>query len=362
MNTVFNTKPVRRGPATEREKIHEFLEREGRPEAAQIRDWIEHWYSRLPREKQSDIRGRLRSGETDRFTEAYFELQMFGLLKTSGHEVCVEPVLANGRYKPDFLAVRGSRAFYLEATVCGQGEHNAGALRAKTNEIDAVEKIRSALQEEKVHMHSHLWLEADGDLDRTLSKREIGKPFIDLLKRTSAEEVEQSLVSGLSLQEVFNCGDWTLRGILDPTKPFKGEVGHVWGPARAAMGDASDAISTSLAKKATEWRRKGAGRDGILVIALSVCHSHYVWNDGDEIRSIARDPTNEVPTAQWRDELRDVTGVLFVDNVSPGNELHTKAKLVQNPERNLPDSLVFLTTEQKLAELTGFQRETQDAG
>ena len=69
-----------------------------------------------------------------------------------------------------------------------------------------------------------------------------------------------------------------------------------------------------------------------------------------------------MPTAQWRDELRDVTGVLFVDNVSLGNELHTKAKLVQNPERNLPDSLVFLTTEQKLAELTGFQRETQDAG
>ena len=128
------------------------------------------------------------------------------------------------------------------------------------------------------------------------------------------------------------------------------------------MGDASDAISTSLAKKATEWRRKGPGRDGILVIALSVCHSHYVWNDGDEIRAIARDPTNEVPTAQWRDDLLDVTGVLFVDNVSLGNELHTKAKLVQNPERNLPDSLTFLTTEQKLAELTGFQRETQDAG
>ena len=283
---------------------------------------------------------------------------MFGLLKTSGHEVCMEPVLANGRYKPDFLAVRGSRAFYLEATVCGQGEHNAGALRAKTNEIDAVEKIRSALQEEKVHMHSHLWLEADGDLDRTLSKREIGKPFIDLLKRTSAEEVEQSLESGLSLQEVFNCGDWTLRGSLDPKK---GAVGHVWGPARSAMGDASEAISTSLARKSRDWRRKGPGRDGILVIALSVCHSHYVWNDGDEIRATARDPTNEVPTAKWRDELRDVTGVLFVDNVSLGNELHTKAKLVQNPDRNLPDSLAFLTTEQKLAKLTGFQRETQDA-
>ena len=208
-------------------------------------------------------------------------------------------------------------------------------------------------------MHSHLWLEADGDLDRTLSKREIGKPFIDLLKRTSAEEVEQSLVSGLSLQEVFTCGDWTLRGSLDPKK---GAVGHVWGPARSAMGDASDAISTSLVKKAREWRRKGPGQDAIFMIAISVCHSHYGWNDGDEIRAIARDPTNEVPTAQWRDEFRDVTGVLFVDNVSLGNELHTKAKLVQNPDRNLPDSLAFLTTEQKLAKLTGFQRETHDAG
>ena len=257
MNTVFNNKPVRRGRATERERIHEFLEREGRPEAAQIRDWIEHWYSRLPQEKRSDIRGRLRSGETDRFTEAYFELQMFALLTTTGHDVCVEPALADGRYNPDFLAARGGRAFYLEATVCGQGEQNAGALRTNANEIDAVEKIRSALQEEQAHMHSHLWLEAEGHLDRTLSKREVGKPFIDFLKRTSADEVERSCISGFPLQKVFTCGNWTLRGRLDP-EPSKGAVGQVWGPARSAMGDASDAIGTSLTRKATEWRRKGA--------------------------------------------------------------------------------------------------------
>ena len=354
MNTVFNIKPVRRGRWMERERIHEFLEREGRPEAAPIRDWIEHWYGQLPREKQADIRGRLRSGETDRFTEAYFELQMFGLLKTSRHEVCVEPALSSGRYKPDFLATCGGRAFYLEATVCGQGDHNAGDLRATANESDAVEKIKSALQEEQVHMHSDLWLEAEGNLDRTLSKREIGRPFIDLLKRTSARGVEQCLDSGLSIQEVFNCGDWSLRGVLDP-KILKGAVGDVWGPVRSAVGDASDAIHTSLAKKAREWRRKGPGGDAILVIALSVCHSRYSWNDGDEIRAIARDRTDEGPAAPWRDELRDVTGVLFVGNVSLGNELRTKVRLIQNPDRSLPESLVFLTTERKLAELTGFE-------
>ena len=361
MNTVFNIKPVRRGRGTEREGIHEFLEREGVQEAAPIRDWIEHWYRQLPREKQSDIRARLRSGQTDRFTEAYFELQMFGLLKTSRHQVCVEPVLSKGSYKPDFLAIRGSRAFYLEATVCGQGDHNAGKLRGNANENDAVEKIRSAVREEEVHMHSHLWLRAEGNLDRTLSKREIGKPFIDLIRRSSAEEVEQSLESGLPLQGVFKCGDWSLRGVLRP-QPVKGTVGHIWGPVRSAVGDASDAISTSLVKKAKEWRRKGPGGEEILVIALSVCHSQYLWNRGDEIRAIARDPTNEAPNALWRDEFRDVAGVLFVGNVSLGNELQTRAWLVQNPDRNLPESLAFLTTEHKLAELTGFQRETHNAG
>ncbi len=361
MKTVFDTKPVRRGPATESERTHEFLEREGRPEAAQIRDWIEHWYSRLPREKRSDLRGRLRSDRTDRFTEAYFELQMFALLTTSGHDVCVEPALADGRYKPDFLAGRGGKAFFLEATVCGQDEQNAGDLRATTNEMNAVEKIRSALKDAGVHMHSHLWLEAEGRLDRTLKKREIGKPFIDFLKRTSGDEVGNSFEAGLPLQEVFTCGDWTLRGRLDP-KPSKGTVGHVWGPARSAMGGASDAIRASLAEKAKKWRRNGPGRDGILVIALSVCHSHYFWNDGDEMRAITKDPMDQTPNAHWRDDLRGVSGVLFVDNVSLGNELQTRARLVQNPDGHLPESLAFLAAEQNLADLTGFPRQKQDSG
>ncbi|MDE0703447.1 MAG: hypothetical protein OXH59_06970 [Rhodospirillaceae bacterium] len=361
MNKVFDTRPVRLGPATERERIHQFFEREGRPEAAVIRDWIEYWYSRLPAEKQPDIRGRLRSDRTDRFTEAYFELQMFALLKTNGHDVCVEPALAGGRYRPDFLAMHGREAFYLEATVCGQDEQNAGELRATTNEVDAVKKIRSALQEENVHMHSHLWLEADGDLDRTLSKRAVAKPFIDLLKRTNAEQVERSVTAGQPLREIFRCGGWTLHGHLDPD-PSGSAAGRVWGPARSAFGGASDAIGSSLANKAKAWRRNGPGRDGILVIALSVCHSQYFWNDGDELRAIVKDPLNDTPTAPWRDDLRGVSGVLLVGDVSLGNELQTRARLIENPGRSLPESLAFLKTERCLADLTGFRREMPDSG
>ena len=155
MNAVFDRKPVRHGPATGNEKIHEFLEREGRPEAAPIRDWIEYWYSQLPPAKQPDIRGRLRSDDILQFTSAYFELQMFAMLRTIGYEVTVEPTLAGGRYNPDFLAQLGDEKFYLEATVCGQ---DAADLRVTRNEKDAVEKIRAAFEDTRVDLHSHLWL------------------------------------------------------------------------------------------------------------------------------------------------------------------------------------------------------------
>ena len=167
----------------------QFIEREGRPEAAPILDWIEYWYGQLPPAKQPDIRGRLRSDDINQFTSAYFELQMFAMLQKMEFEVTVEPALAAGRYIPDFLAQRGDERFYLEATVCGQ---DAGDLRITRNEEDAVEKIRSALEDAGVDVHSHLWLQAEGGLNHTLSKKKVAKPFIDLLRRTTATEVQES--------------------------------------------------------------------------------------------------------------------------------------------------------------------------
>ena len=356
MNAVFDGKPVRRGPAVWNEKMHEFLEREGHPEAAPIRRWIEHWYGRLPPAKQPDIRGRLRSDDIRQFTSAYFELQMFAMLRTMEYEVIVEPALAGGRYNPDFLARRGNEKFYLEATVCGQ---DAGDLRGTRHEDEAVRRIRAAFEDANVELHSHLWLQASGQLNQLLSKTRISKPFIDLLRRTTAAEVRESYESNpydhhhrREYGAEFKCDGWTLQGVLEP-KLHDDAVGYVWGPARSAMGDASEAIRTSLAEKARQWRRLGRP-EGILVVAISVCHSQFFWNDGDEARAIMEDPKNGNPMASWRDELEGINGILFAENVSLGNEQTTRARLVRSPERYLPESLVGLLTESRLAILTGY--------
>ncbi len=119
------------------------------------------------------------------------------------------------------------------------------------------------------------------------------------------------------------------------------------------MGDASEAIRWSLAEKAGQWRRMGPS-DGIFVVAISICHSQFFWNDGDEARVIMESSTNGNPMASWRDELKSINGILFVGDISLSREQTTRARLDPNPERHLPESLAPLMTESRLAMLTGY--------
>ena len=356
MNSVFDSKPTRIGPSIGSEKIHEFFARQGRPEVVPIRDWIERWYNQLPADKQADIRGRLRSSLHE-FTTAYFELQMFAMLKNLGYEVTVEPTLADGCYRPDFLAQRDGESFFLEATVCGQG---AGDLQASRNEQDAVEKLRSELQRLSVDMHSNLWLDSQGNLTRTLSAKKIAKPFVHLLRRTNAAEVQKSYEAGLDrhqrrpeYHEEVRDGDWVLTGVLEP-KLDQQANGHVWGPARTAVGDATEAIRTTLHRKTRDWKQKGTPNE-VFLIAMSVCHSKYFWNDGDENRAILQNPIDSHPTAPWREEFMPISAILFAEQVWLGNERTTRVKLYPNPGRALPASLEPLKHEHRLAKLTAFE-------
>ena len=281
---------------------------------------------------------------------------MFAMLRTMEYEVIVEPSLAEGQYNPDFLARLGDDRFYLEATVCGQG---AGKLRGTRNEEDAVEKIRAAFEDASVDLHSDIWLEAEGDLNQSLSKTRLARPFIDLLKRTTAAEVRASFMSNpygywhrRKYGAEFKFDGWTLQGVLEPKLSDDG-VGQVWGAARSAMGDASEAIRFSLAEKAGKWRRMGPS-DGTLVVAISICHNQFFWNNGDESRAIRESSTNGNLSTFWRNELKAINGILFVESVSLGGEHTTRARLVRNPERCLPDSLAALMTESRFAMLTGY--------
>ena len=159
--SLFKAVPQSQGAIVNGETTFEFLQRGGRTEAIEIRQWIENWFRKYPEDHGEELSKRLQSKKFAEFMSAYFELQIFSVLCRIGCDVEIHPDFADTHGKVDFGVTHGEDVFYVEATVCGTEQ---GILHSNANEEDAVRKIRDAIP----HPHSDVWIDAEGELLKTL--------------------------------------------------------------------------------------------------------------------------------------------------------------------------------------------------
>ena len=137
--SLFKAVPQRQGAIMNGETTFEFLQRGGRMEAIEIRQWIEKWYQKhFAIHDGVDLKKRLKSKDFGNFMGAYFELQIFAMLRLLDCDVKIHPDFKGTGGTVDFCAIHGEGRFYMEATVCGI---NHGILRSNVREEDAVRKI-----------------------------------------------------------------------------------------------------------------------------------------------------------------------------------------------------------------------------
>ena len=322
--------------------------------AIPIRDWMEDSFRAFPASAMPRLRHRLQSPKFAEFLSAYFELQVFTLLRRVGCSIEVEPPFsATQGATVDFLARHQEDTFYVEATVCGLGQ---GVLSSNANEEDAVQKIREGL----TGLHSDIWLQAEGELRRTLGKRRLLLPFQNLLKTFTPDEV-RALHSRLGryeaechLSATIQEGDWKLTGHLDPTRASNGQT-HIWGPLRSGTVSAEAPLALALAKKADDWRRLNL-KEECFLIAVNVCNPDFEWNL-DELRAIhASDApkSSGAPSSRFAPHLSRVAGVLVLDNATLGMERKARVRLHANPQRHIPECLQPLLQEQILGNALNF--------
>ena len=170
------------GPTTDHESAFDFLARGERPEAVAIREWMEKWFQRYSVDHREELKNRLQSQDFGQFMGAYFELQVFAMLRLLDCDVDVHPSFMGTGGTVDFRVTHGEDSFYVEATVCGL---NQGILCSSANEEDAVRKIREAIG----RPHSDVWLDAEGELLKTLKKTRLVGPVQELLASCSADDV-----------------------------------------------------------------------------------------------------------------------------------------------------------------------------
>lgn len=341
---LFCSVEQRQGLRTERETTFEFLARGGRPEAVEIREWMEKWFQEFPADHRMNLKNRLQLEGFGEFMGTYFELQIFAMLRRLNCHVEIHPCFDGTESTVDFRVKHGNLKFYVEATVCGI---NQGILRSNANEEDAVCKIRETV----THRHSDVWLEATGELCKTLGRHRLVGPIKGLLESCTADEVRMLQGEGLwrpprtSIVE----GEWKLDVYLSPPIASDGR-GQVWGPMRGGPVDGSSQLAGALFRKAENWKKKRLERD-IFLLAVNVCHSDYSW--GEERGAVYGRPAPIVDQDAFSEPLSRVAGVIVFGNATLGRERIAPVQLYRNANKCIPECLHFLANESSSGQLLG---------
>ena len=240
------------------------------PGATFIRNTLESWFEKYPTRHRTDLRERFRSDRDQNHEGAFFELFLHEVLTRLGFSLEVHPEIAGSNDRPDFLVSRHNRRFYLEATVRSQ---RTGPFARHPNEKDVIEKLNTLVSADfgvTVHM--------DGTLSRTLSRRDVVRPFEELLKSHDPDDVQRQIDEkgrAAAPSARIESGNWSLKGWLLPISPGNQKSDSsrqfVIGHHRAAFTDCATPIRDALKEKAQKYRNL----DSPLVLAVNARDVFY---------------------------------------------------------------------------------------
>lgn len=236
------------------------------------RNGFESWFKGFPPEHQKDLRERFQSDDEQNHEGAFFELFLHELLTRLGFSLKVHPEITGTSARPDFLVCHDNQRFYLEATVTGQ---EAGPFTRNRNEQDVINNLNTLTSP-----HFYITIHIEGKLSRTLSKKEVVRPFEELLDAHDPDEVQRLMDErgrNSAPSQKIECGDWCLEGWLRPISSEKRKRDLILGYNLGAATDCAGPVRKALKKKARKYRNL----DAPLVIAVHTRDRFYNGRDHD---------------------------------------------------------------------------------
>lgn len=134
------------GPKTYGERDFDFLDRSGRKEAENVRQFLNYWIERFPEEEQKELISRIQSRDSKAYESATFEIILYAILTNLGGSIEIHPDLENGSEKhPDFLVSFGDGdQFYVEAVLASEhSETELAAEKRKNVVLDSINRLES---------------------------------------------------------------------------------------------------------------------------------------------------------------------------------------------------------------------------
>ncbi len=130
-------------PSRHTETTYTFLRRVAGPVWDQCRDLIDDWLATYPESDRASIVGRLRSGNDEQFTSAFWELYLHEMYRCAGWRIQVEPDVPGATTSPDFLMTKDGVSYYVEARCTFERRDDQGAGARLRDISTAVDQINS---------------------------------------------------------------------------------------------------------------------------------------------------------------------------------------------------------------------------
>lgn len=242
----------------------EYLNISGRPEAAEVRRYLEACLAQYPEMHRAELVQRMRESDVQ-YASATFELFLHSSFLRLGWTAEVHPEVpgGNGR-RPDFRVwTEAGDAFYVEATLArSHSDAEAAAERRKNEVMRAINDMHFP--------HFLLEVDVEGSPRTPVPRRQLRNQLRRWLETLDVEEVEAQLANGRPRDEMhYEHDGWAIR--FRPLPRRKNNDGTD-GRAIGVRGFAVRAISIVEAVKAaarTKATRYGA-LDLPIVVAINI--------------------------------------------------------------------------------------------
>jgi len=350
---------IEKRPRRQNEGAFEYMNSSSRPGICGIRNLLEQWFEHLQNDAKADVRARFRSRDDAQQQSAWFELFWHELLRCSGYDVEIHPLLADVTTNPDFLAKRnGVSQFYLEATLAmPPGDPAADRRLAELH--DTLDRMNSP--------DYFLHFEYRGSPEGNIRGRALRERLERWLQQLDFEEI--SRLRENQAEGAIPTYSWSEQGVTLTFEPipkgprFRGQpgarpVGAV-APMEMRLLRTLDDIRTAIEGKATKY----GALELPLVVAVNVmddfCDDLDAWNAlfGEEQLLAIRQSDGQwrdewgprVPNGAWRGRNGPrntlVSAVVVTHQLSPSNLRTRTAQFVHNPwaAHPLPAEALALT-------------------
>ena len=323
------------------ESTYSFLNRSAQPGVGRTRKLLESWFEKVDAVSRNDLQARFRSRD-DQFHEgAFFELFLHELLTRLGFVIDIHPNIKGGSKHPDFLARHpdGGR-FYLEATVVGE---LSGPFTRSANEQDVIDKLNTLTSS-----HFRIGVHMDGELLRTLARKDVIPPFQELMNAYTTDEVKHKIDAGrmyAAPSQKIKCGNWTLEGWLVPNSAQDRSIVHspqlVMEPYRAMRTDSVSRVKKALMKKAGNY----GPLDAPLIVAVNARDMFYNGKRNDKEMLFGKEQLvysgerldssahiDRIPDGLWSQNSK-IDAVMRFQRVDFWNLINATVCLYTNPQK-----------------------------